>query len=448
LNAVKDAGVVGAGGAGFPTHVKLANTVDTFIANGAECEPILEADKHSMERDADLIVRGLELAMEQVEAERGVVAIKDKNVKAIAAIEQAMAEKPHLSVAVLGNYYPAGDEMVLVRQVTGRMVPPGGIPFMCGVSVSNVITLKNIALAAEGKSVTSRTVTIGGEVANPVTVEVPVGTGFRDLIDFAGGVTVDEFEIVVGGAIMGPIGDLNGSVSKTVGGIIVLPKDHTVINLKRQSVNVTKQRAKMCCTCQECTILCPRNALGHSISPAKITSYSWMIDDIIDRIERNDLDKFTEQMVFEAMLCCQCGICEQYACIFGLSPNKIYALVKGAIVRAGLKFDYKTMPTYESPMFEYRKIPALTYSRKLGLEKYLGYTEFKELGALSPNEVVIPLRQHIGAPATPLVNAGDRVKVGDLLGEIPEGKLGARVHASIDGLVTSVDSTGVTVSRS
>lgn len=448
LSAIRDAGVVGAGGAGFPTHVKLGNKVDTFIANGAECEPILESDKHVMERYADDIIAGLTRAMEQVGAERGIVAIKDKNAGAVASIKKAIAGDPRLSVALLGNYYPAGDEFILIRQITGRVVPPGGLPFMVGVSVNNVVTLKNIAAAIDGKPVTSRVVTVGGEVSRPVTVEVPVGTRVGDLIQYAGGASVQDFDVIVGGALMGPISTVDDCITKTIGGIIVLPTDHTVVRLKRQPVRVTKLRAKMCCTCQECTILCPRNALGHPISPAKIMSYSWHIDEIVRRIEQNDLDPFTERMVFEAMLCCQCGICEQYACIFGLSPNKVFAIVKGAIARSGRKFDFSKMPAHEGAMFDYRKIPALTYSRKLGLERYLVHSDFEPLGSFMPNEVLIPLRQHIGAPAVPVVKAGDRVKTGDVVGDIPEGKLGARIHASIDGRVAEVTGTAIRLSRS
>jgi len=447
VTAVRDAGVVGAGGAGFPTHVKLANEVDTYIANGAECEPILEADKHSMLKSARDIVRGLELAMEQVGAVRGVVAIKGKNADAVEAMERAVADKPHLRVQRLGNTYPAGDEFVLVREITGRTIPPGGLPFMVGATVNNVVTLKNIARAAEGESVTSRVVTVAGEVAEPVTVEVPVGTKIADLIEFAGGATVDEFEIVVGGPIMGSIADAGDCVTKTVGGVIVLPTDHTVVRLKREPVRVTKHRAKMCCTCQECTMMCPRNALGHPISPARMMSRSWHIDEIIGRIERGELDEFTETMVFESLLCCQCGVCELYACIFGLSPNKVYALVRDAVARAGLKFDFSRMSLSDGRMFEYRKLPAPTLVRKLGLEKYVVPTEYKPPGSLVPNEVLIPLRQHIGAPAVPVVKAGDEVRAGDVVGEIPDGKLGARVHASIDGRVTDVTEDHVSIRK-
>jgi Na+-translocating ferredoxin:NAD+ oxidoreductase RnfC subunit len=446
ISAVRDSGVVGAGGAGFPTHVKLSNRVDTIIANGAECEPIIESDKYLMQTSAPDIVHGLELAMEQAGAEKGVVAVKEKNTDAITALKHAIAGNTRIELGTLGNYYPAGDEIVLIRQITGRVVPPGKLPFTAGVTVCNVATLKNISGSVDGKSVNSRIVTVGGAVANPVTVEVPVGTVIDDLINFAGGATSAEYEVVAGGPVMGPIVSADDSVTKTIGGVIVLPADHTLIKLKCEPVRVTKLRAKMCCTCQECTILCPRNALGHPISPAKMMTYSWHIDEIIRRIEHHELDSFTEQMIVEALLCCQCGLCEQYACIFGLAPNKVYALVRDAIGRSGLQIDFSEKPAHEGEMFNYRKLSTMALARKLDLERYIVHTEFKPSGSLMPKTVRIPLLQHIGVPAVPVVNAGDMVKTGDTIGEIPDGKLGARVHASIDGRVGNVTETYIEIS--
>jgi Na+-translocating ferredoxin:NAD+ oxidoreductase RnfC subunit len=246
---------------------------------------------------------------------------------------------------------------------------------------------------------------------------------------------------------MGPIEeDHSSGLKKTIGGVIVLPSGHKMIRLKREPKPITKIRAKMCCTCQECTILCPRNAIGHAISPAKMMTYSWMMDDIVRRIEENDLDEFAEQMVFESLLCCQCGVCEQYACIFGLAPNKVYAMIKAAIQRAGLqKYDFKKMPQYDGPWFNYRKLPALVYARKLELEHYITKTEFKPLGSIEPKEVRISLGQHIGAPAQAVVKKGDTVRTGDLIGEIPSDSLGARVHASIDGTVADVSENDIVI---
>lgn len=446
IASVRDAGIAGAGGAGFPLHVKLGNAVDTVIANGSECEPVIEADRHLLVNFAPRVVRGLQAAMDATGARSGVLAVKEKNSGAVAASQKAVAGDPRLRLELLGDYYPAGDEMVLIRQVTGRMVPPGQLPFTAGVTVSNVTTFAQVADALDGMPVTHRLVTVGGAVNRPVTVDTPVGTPISDLIAHAGGAAVPDYEVVTGGPIMGPITDAASPVTKTMGGVIVLPRGHRVLELKRQPVPTTKLRAKMCCTCQECTILCPRNAIGHPISPAKMMTRAWQIDDIIRRIEAHDLDAATEQMVFEALLCCRCGICEQYACIFGLSPNKVYDLVRDAVKRAGLKYDFERMPQWEGVMFEYRQLPAKLLALKLELGPYLMHTSYEPLGSITPQKVMIPLVQHIGAPAEPVVQTGGRVRAGDLIGEIPSGHLGARVHASIDGRVEAVTAEHIVIS--
>lgn len=454
---VREAGIVGAGGAGFPTYAKFGNEVDTYIANGVECEPIMEADKHLMIESASDIVRGLELAMEQVGAGSGCIAIKKKNAKSVEAVSRAAAGKPNISVKTLDNFYPAGDEQILIRHITGRIVPPGGLPFMAGVTVNNVATLKQITDASDGIPVTSRLVTVGGEVARPVTVEAPIGTPIADLIAYAGGPAINEYEVILGGPIMGPVGvsnppgdtpeSLNGAVlTKVMGGVIVLPSDHQMVRLKKQQPDVTKMRAKTCTTCQECWILCPRNAMGHPIFPAKVMTYSFRLKEMLRQIEQHDLDPFTEEIVSEAMLCCQCGVCEQYACIFYLAPNRVYKIIQDAVRKAGLKFDYSKRMMDDS-VFEYRKIPALTYARKIGVADYIKPTAFEPLGSLMPERVYISLRQHIGAPAVPVVNTGDTVKTGDLVGEIPPDSLGARLHASIDGRVAGIMNDHVVIER-
>ncbi|HQI76553.1 MAG TPA: NADH dehydrogenase subunit, partial [Candidatus Latescibacteria bacterium] len=173
VELVREAGVVGAGGGGFPTHVKLAGKADTVIANGAECEPLLHKDAAVMEREAARVVAGMLATMEAVGATRGIVGIKKKNSRAIEMITAASAGQP-ISVHLLGDYYPAGDEYDLVYETTGRLIPPAGIPLHVGAVVCNVETFANISRAAENLPVTEKTVTIGGAVRCPVTLTVPV----------------------------------------------------------------------------------------------------------------------------------------------------------------------------------------------------------------------------------------------------------------------------------
>ena len=251
---VKAAGVVGAGGGGFPTHVKLAAQADTVIANGAECEPLLHKDAVVMERWADRVVRGMELAMEAVGAKDGVIGIKAKKKHAVEAVQQA-CQGSRVRVQLLGDYYPAGDEYDLVYTVTERLIPPGGIPLQVGVVVSNVESLVNIAAAAEGKPVTHKTVTIAGAVQRPVTLTVPIGTSYRDCLGAAGGLTTDDPVLCIGGLMMGQTtDDLDTPIIKTSTGVVILPRHHHVIERKLKPPRTQAQIGKSACDqCRYCT---------------------------------------------------------------------------------------------------------------------------------------------------------------------------------------------------
>src|SRR5665648_230882 len=165
---VRAAGVVGAGGAGFPTHVKLAAQAEIVIVNGAECEPLLKTDQQLTPLYPEQLIKGLTLAMEATGAKQGIIALKDKYTDAIAALQPYLTEQVKLSI--MPDIYPAGDEVITIWLTTGRRVPPGGIPLNIGVVVNNVQTLINVARASEGQPVTTRTLTVTGAVKNPITV--------------------------------------------------------------------------------------------------------------------------------------------------------------------------------------------------------------------------------------------------------------------------------------
>ena len=195
VEKVKAAGVVGAGGAGFPTHVKIAARVDTVIANGAECEPLLHCDQHLMAAHPDEVVEGLRLVMQASGAQQGFIALKRKYRTATAALQAALKRQgaDNIHFYHLENYYPAGDEFVLVYDVTGRLVPEPGLPLHVGCIVQNVGTLVNIARAQRDKPVTHRLLTVTGEVHQPKTLQVPIGTTIGQVIQWAGGATFEDF---------------------------------------------------------------------------------------------------------------------------------------------------------------------------------------------------------------------------------------------------------------
>jgi len=432
---VRDAGVVGAGGAGFPTHVKLAAKVDTVIANGAECEPLLHADQHLLARYPEVIVHGLRLAMQATGAERGVVALKGEYKQAVAALERVLRGDENISLHLLGSYYPAGDEFVLVHDVLGRMVPEGGIPLEVGVVVNNVGTLFNVAHAAQGVAVTHRYLTVTGEVKNPATLRVPVGTAFGQVVKWAGGtthargrVTEDELAFVAGGPMTGRVVQTTDVVTKTTGGLVVLPSDNPVVTwMTKPLAHAIRRGMSTCDQCRDCTDLCPRHLLGHDLVPHEIMrSINYGL-------------AWSTHVVTAAILCCECRLCEAYACPLGLSPMLYYREVKHKLAEAGWKNTVhrrKDLTLHE--MFDYRHIPMARLIDKLGLTAYRSYTVLLDEREWQPKEVRLPLKQHIGVPAEPIVKAGAKVQRGDLVAAIPKDMLGANVHASVSGVVREV----------
>ena len=164
--------MVGAGGAGFPTHVKLSGKADTLLLNAAECEPLLHKDKEVLREFADAVIEGMDAGMKLVGAQRGVIGIKEKYRDVIDLLRTKLPR--HIDVAPLRDAYPAGDEFILVYDVLGRVIPPGGIPLAVGAVVMNVETAMNVARAAE-QPVTEKYLTVAGAVAEPVTLRVPLG---------------------------------------------------------------------------------------------------------------------------------------------------------------------------------------------------------------------------------------------------------------------------------
>jgi Na+-translocating ferredoxin:NAD+ oxidoreductase RnfC subunit len=430
---VREAGVVGAGGAGFPTHVKLDARAEIVIVNGAECEPLLRTDQQLAALYPELLVRGLAYAMQATGAGEGIIALKAKYQTAISALQPVL--QAGMRIEILRDIYPAGDEAITIWLTTGRRVPPGGIPLNIGVVVNNVQTLINVARAMDGEPVTRRTLTVTGIVSSPVTVSVPIGTPLAAVLSLAGGEPSPGTAYIDGGPVMGSlVTDLSRPVTKTTGGLIALAEDHPLIQQKQTGIRATLQIARTVCEqCCYCTELCPRHLIGHKLSPhliVKAANYNNIGD---------------PEMLTGALLCSECGVCEVYACPVGISPRRINAALKAEMRSRGLK--YRGELGKEDPMAEYRLIPSLRVASRLGLAAW--YHQDAPLSSVScdPDQVALNLKQHLGAPAVPVVKQGDLVKRGTLVAEIPEGALGARVHASIDGVVTGVTPEAIMVRK-
>lgn len=430
--AVKTAGVVGAGGAGFPTHLKIDAKVDIVIVNGAECEPLLRAHQHIMASESMKMVLGLKSVMLATGAQQGYIGLKRKYEEATQQLQMTIKSMGEQGIELffLPDIYPAGDEHVLVHEVTGRIVPEGGIPLHVGVVVANVETLVNIANALEGQPVTHKYVTVGGAVSTPITLKVPIGMKVQELITLAGGALVRPYVVIDGGPMMGKLIGTDAPVTKTTGGILVLPTDHSLITQKNSTWQMIVNRAKaVCCNCLACTEVCPRNLLGHSIEPHRVMQ-------AIGRGQVND-----SKVLSQAFLCSECGACDTFGCTMGLSPRRVNGELKKQLAKAGVKNPHHGKPAQVRSNREYHMIPTKRLTARLGLAKY----DVK--APLSTQEIVtkevrLPLSQHIGAPAKAIVNVGDHVAKGDLIGVIPEGAtVGANLHASITGQIFAVDNS-------
>ena len=434
VEQVRAAGVVGAGGAGFPTHVKLSARAETVLANGAECEPLLRCDQLLMQRRADRVVRGVELAMEAVGASQGVIATKAHYEAAVDALRRALGGRRDIALHLMDSYYPSGDEKSIIFEVTGRVVPSGRLPADVGCVVSNVVTLANVADAAEGKSVTDRDVTVGGDVPCPVTVTVPVGSPMREVMALSGfGGSREQFALIVGGPCMGRIEEgWDAPITKTTGGLLLLRRTHPLIVRRTQSPErMLKVARAVCCQCSQCTQMCPRNALGLNVQPHKamralVTGSGALLGDP------------------KAILgCSSCGVCTNYACPMGLAPSEVMALYKNELGKAGVRPEPETRIASD-PFAVYKHVPVSRLIARMGLSDYDVPAPYAETD-YRPGRVTLPLRQHVGKPAVPVVRAGDRVRAGDVVAEIPEKSLGARIHASIDGVVAGVDADAIRI---
>ncbi|WP_461211209.1 4Fe-4S dicluster domain-containing protein [Desulfocurvus sp. DL9XJH121] len=433
IRAVREAGVVGEGGAGFPAHVKYDTQVETVIANGCECEPLLYSDQTIMLQYAAEVVRGLAAVRDAVGATRGVMAIKAKYVEQAEAFAAAM-QGTGLELARLDNFYPAGDEHILVHEVTGRTIPPLGLPKEVGALVANVGSLYSVARALDGAPVTHKLVTVTGEVARPCVLRVPVGTAVSECLAAAGGPVTADPVLIMGGPMMGRFLDsaeaqAKAVITKTSGGIIVLPRGHHLHAMATMPVEVMQRRASVACIqCRSCTDLCPRHLVGHGFETHKV-------------MRAFGGGKDAAMGATAAALCSECGVCELFSCPMGLSPRRINAALKAAFRQSKVAYEgpREVIPA-QTALRPLRKIPTPRLVERVGLGRYMDiHPEF--LGDLTPDTVRIPLLQHIGAPAAARVQPGDRVNPGDRIGDIPEGALGAAVHASIGGVVQAVDAT-------
>ena len=428
----KKGGVVGAGGAGFPSYAKMTDKADTVILNCVECEPLLKLHRQLLALHASEIVKMLDLVRESLNASEAVIGIKSEYKETINALKGVIDKYDKVRIHELKAAYPMGDEVVLIYEVTGRVISPGGLPIDENVVVFNVETMYNLYRAAfEEAGVSDKLVSIVGEIDSPKTLRLPLGMSVKDAVRAAGKVTTENPAYLMGGPMMGRIGSESTVITKTTNAIIILPEDHKLVRSADKDIKNEKRRASSaCCQCRTCTDLCSRHALGHPIEPHRIMR-------AVANNDASDLSVFVN-----AMYCSGCGICEKYACPQGLSPKTIIQEFKAALRKGGVKME-KTDPGSVSKGREERKVPVHRLSHRLGLGVYDREAPIDD-ECKGASIVKIPLSQHIGKPAEALVNVGDRVKKGQLIAQAAEG-LSVNIHSSIDGVVTAVTDSDITI---
>lgn len=433
IDKIKECGIVGAGGAGFPTHIKLSVKAEYIIVNAAECEPLIKVDQQLLGHYMKEILETIDIIVRETAAIKGYIAIKRKHKDVIKEINKALTAYDRIEVFELDDVYPAGDEQVTVYEVLKRVVPQGGIPLNVGCVVCNVETVLNIFYAMKGYPVTHTFLTVAGDVPHSVTYRLPIGLPYREALKMCGAETLEGKVAIDGGPMMGKIvADFDMPITKTTKAIILLDQDHPLIKKKTMDIKQTiKQARTACIQCSRCTDLCPRYLLGHNVRPH-----------IVMRVINYGLTDI--KGLKTAVGCSECGACELYICPNGLSPRKINAMIKQEFMKAGQKIDNEGKRFEASSYREYRGIPVKRLVQRLGIKKYDVAAPLIEED-YEPKKVVIPLKQHVGAPAAATVEIGNRVTRGDLIGKIRENSLGANVHASISGVVTSVASDSITI---
>ena len=422
-NLMQKFGIVGAGGAGFPSYAKLAEGADLLLINGSECEPLLYTDYVILKNELTMVLSGILGVLSHTGISKALVAVKAHTAKALGMEDgERLCDKAF--VKVLPDVYPIGDEVGLIYEATGRLVEPGRLPITKGIIVYNVETMYNLGRAIRfSEPVTKKWLTVGGAVSNPTVIKVPIGTKVTDIFKALNIELKEGYTVLDGGPSMGKvINSATYSIGKTTKGLLILPNDTQAIASKKMNVKMAIARAETaCCQCTRCTDMCPRNMLGYPLEPHKMV-----------RTAMGAVNAMPE-MVISATLCCGCGVCESLACSQGISPRAVIENYKQLLAQNKLRFNpYGEYSVRQER--EYRMIPYKKWMSVLGVTKFDKVAEFgAELSDFA--RVEIPLSRHIGAPSVASVKDGDTVEKGDIIAVEGTG-LSLPQHASISGTVT------------
>lgn len=436
IKTIMDSGIIGAGGAGFPTHIKLNQTVDYYIINACECEPLLEVDKFLLRNFSDEIVKAIDCVADFLGAKNVCIAIKSSYKEEIQYLKKSIEkENSNIYFKEMDSFYPAGDEHIIVYEVTNKPIAERGLPLDNSSVVNNVYTILSIYNAVfKSEKLIYKYISVAGEVSEPLILKVPIGTPLRYILNNIS-ITCDDYAVIMGGPMMGNIYTDDSQIdnlyiSKRSGGIIILPKNHYLVTRSNLSVDKLKLTTKnYCIQCKFCTEFCPRYMLGHNIKPHHVMKNLLLETDF--KTDEEYIEAFGD-----AVNCSECGLCELFACPMFISPRQVNQYVKSQIMKKGLNIPRK-LDTFVHKDYNYRKVDTNRLIARLQLSQYKVDKKIKDVLELDPNIVSISLSEHMGKHSIACVNIGDIVTKGQLIAKC-DGDFSINLHASINGKVVDV----------
>ncbi len=431
---MQNAGIVGAGGAGFPSYAKLADGADTLCINCAECEPLMYTDYMLMREEMSKIVEGSQIIMENSSITHTYISIKKHRAEMLGYTD-GQTLGAGVTVKFLPDVYPMGDEINLIYETCGRVVQPGNLPITAGVIVLNGETVYNVRQAVrENKPVTEKWLTIGGDIPERFTVRVPVGMRIAEIFSKLGIKVRPDQVMIDGGPSMGRIAPYETAVvTKTTKAVLILPKNIPCVAHKQIKMDdMLRRAASCCCGCSRCTELCPRHLLGYPLEPHKMIRAA-LTNAVVDNPD----------LIKTASLCCSCGVCAEAACCQDISPKDVILHLKGILAKNKMRFVASGTAYAPDADRKYHMIASEKWEDILGVLKFDYVTRYIP-EQMKADKVEILMSQHIGAPSVPAVSVGDTVEEGQLIANCGAG-LSVPQYASIGGKVIFADSAKIII---
>ena len=429
---MRNAGVVGTDKLAMPSYVKLSSKADLIIANGAESEPLLQSEKSLLKENPELIIDGIKIAMEATGALKAVIAIRSSEKERMNHLNDILKKESNIEVFYLEDFYPSGDDPILVYEVTKKLIPEGKTPLDEGIVVEKLLSFAWMYQGYHGKPVTERPVSVIGEVHQPQVAWFPIGTLYKDVLKLAGGITIDPSRAVIfdGGPLQGEVvKDLNNGIGKTTSAVMVLPKDHVISKIKMKSLEeMVRQHQGVSDESSLLDDLCPRNQLGYDIFPSKVMR-NFHFPELL-----------TSSHVKSSNLCNDCSLCEFLgSSSLSESPRLAYKEFQKSLERLGGRITGEVQEKRKvRSAYNHNKVSCSHLAKRIQVEKYESFNR-SILPKKSPQKVRVPVTRHKGIPAQPVVVEGQSLRMGDVIAFSPLGELGTTYHASIPGKVGEVN---------